>query len=140
MPPISLRRVQRIAEFREALREFESHSADAVRAAGLTPQRYLLLLFIKSAHDGSERASFTELKDRLRLSANTVTELVGRCEEAGLVRRESAEHDQRVVYLSLSREGERRLLAAIAETDDMRRQLTNAFASLVSGFETANRR
>ena len=38
------------------------------RAAGLTPQRYLLLLMIKGAPDGSEQSTVTELAERLQLA------------------------------------------------------------------------
>jgi DNA-binding MarR family transcriptional regulator len=130
-------KVMRLAAFRAALREFQSHSDEVARHAKLTPQRFLLLLFIKGAPDGSERATFTQLKDRMRVSPNTVTELVARSEEAGLITRERAAHDQRVVYLSLTPEGERRLDAAIARNDGNRRHLTDAFDALVEGFRSA---
>jgi len=133
----SLQRVMRIAEFRAALREFQSHSEQAARRVGLTPQRYLLLLFIKGAVDGSERATFTQLKHRMRVSANTMTELVARTEEAGLVQREGATHDQRVVYLSLTTEGERRLADALAHNEDSRHQLVAAFEALIPSFREA---
>jgi|SRR4051794_16793458 DNA-binding MarR family transcriptional regulator len=130
----------RLAEFRGALRAFASHSEQAARRSGLTPQRYLLLLFIKGAPDGSERATFTQLTERLRLSANTVTELVARAEQAGLVRRSAAKHDQRVVFLALTAEGERRLAAAVGESDGYRHELMAAFDALASSFRTATRR
>ena len=49
--------VQRVAEFRAALRRFQARSDQAARSADLTPQRYLLLVTIKGAPDGSERAT-----------------------------------------------------------------------------------
>jgi DNA-binding MarR family transcriptional regulator len=135
-----LRRIMRIAEFRAAVRAFERHSEHVARRWDLTPQRYLLLLFVKGAADGSQRVSLTQLTQRLQLGANTVTELVARAEQAGLVQREQAEHDQRVVFISLTREGERRLLGALRESDDLRRELAAAFESLVAGFHSARRR
>ena len=56
------------------------------RAAGLTPQRYLLLLMIKGAPGGDEQSTVTELSERLQLAQSTVTELVSRAEEIGLRR------------------------------------------------------
>src|ERR671938_1245493 len=97
------------AEFRAALRQFLRRSERVARAAGLTPQRYLLLLMIKGARDGSEQSTVTELADRLQLAQSTVTELVSRAEEAGLVEREQSAADGRVAHLRLSPEGERRL-------------------------------
>ena len=79
------------------------------QASGLTPQRHLLLVMIKGAPDGSERATVTQLAKRLRLAQTTVTDLVRRAEHAGLIEREQSERDARVVILRLSEEGERRL-------------------------------
>src|SRR5436190_8394261 len=98
-----------VAEFRAALRGFLRGTEQKARRAGLTPQRYLLLLMIKGAADGSERSTVTELSERLQLAQSTVTELVRRAEEAGLVEREPSRLDGRVAHLHLSGEGERRL-------------------------------
>ena len=76
------------------------------RESGLTPQWHLLLLQIKGAPDLSERATVTELADRLQLAQSSVTELVARVEQAGLVRREPSSEDGRVVYLRLTKAGE----------------------------------
>jgi len=136
---IPLKRIVRTAEFRAALRLFQWQSETVSRGWGLTPQRYLLLLSIKGAPDRSQRLSFSQLVERLRLSANTVTELVARAEDAGLVRRERAEHDQRVIFLSLTDEGERRLAGALADSDVHRRELASAFDDLVASFDAAQR-
>src|SRR5689334_24978863 len=90
---LSLERVIEIAEFRARLRAFLRHSEHVARRWDLTPQRYALLLAIKGAPDGSEQLTVTELARRLRLSRNSVTELVARAEEVGLVRRTQADHD-----------------------------------------------
>ena len=58
----------RVAEFRGALRRFLRTSERTARACGLTPQRYLLLLMVKGAPDGSERSTVTELEERLQLA------------------------------------------------------------------------
>lgn len=134
-----LERVIHIAEFRAGLRTFLRHSERVVRNWGLTPQRYMLLLSIKGAPDGSERMSLTRLAERMKLSRNTVTELAARTEAAGLVEREPHESDQRVVYLRLTDEGERRLQGALAESDEYRRELIHAFEELAKTFELAAR-
>src|SRR5205809_5533875 len=97
------------AEFRSALRRFLRRSERMARASGLTPQRYLLLLMIKGAPDGRERSTVTELAERLQLAQSTVTELVRRAEETGLLERERSSADGRIAYLRLSAEGEQRL-------------------------------
>src|SRR5207253_2854006 len=100
------------AEFRSALRRFMRRSERVARASGLTPQRYLLLLMIKGAPDGSGQSTVTELAVRLQLAQSTVTELVGRAEDAGLVERRQSSDDARVAHLRLTPEGERRLDSA----------------------------
>jgi DNA-binding MarR family transcriptional regulator len=67
-----------VADFRTALRRFLRRSERVARAAGLTPQRHLLLLMIKGAAGGTEQTTVTELADRLQLAQSTVTELVRR--------------------------------------------------------------
>ena len=93
-----------VAEFREALRRFLRRSERVARASGLTPQRHLLLLMIKGAPDGSEQSTVTELAERLQLAQSTVTELVRRAEETGLVEREQSPADGRVAHLRLTDE------------------------------------
>lgn len=123
----SLERIRQIAEFRTALRAFQHRSERAARSCGLTPQRYLLLLLIKGAPDDSETLTMGELADRLKLSANSVTELANRAEDAGLVEREYSETDGRLTYLRVSAEGERRLQKALALSDGDRDELARAF-------------
>lgn len=119
-----------VAEFRAALRRFLRRSERVARQSGLTPQRYLLLLMIKGAPGGEERSTVTELSRRLQLAQSTVTELVRRAEETGLVEREPSLTDARVAYLRLSPEGERRLELSFTGLETERRQLREAFAHL----------
>src|SRR5256885_16597524 len=119
-----------VAAFRAALRSFMRESELGARASGLTPQRYLLLLMIKGAPDGSERATVTDLAERLGLAQSTVTELVSRAEEIGFVERAQSEEDGRVAYLRLTEEGERRLAAAFTRLAVERARLRDAIAEL----------
>jgi DNA-binding MarR family transcriptional regulator len=64
---------------------------------------------IKGAPGGTQRSTVSELCERLQLAQSTVTELVQRAEEAGLVRRAPAQDDGRIAYLTLTPEGEQRL-------------------------------
>ncbi len=137
---LPLDRIVHVAEFRASLRAFLSASETVSRHWGLTPQRYLLLLMIKGAPDRRERLSFTALSRRLQLSRNTVTELCARAEEEGLIARERAEHDRRMVYLRLTREGERRLRGALVESDEHRRDFARVFRRLSGAFWEAGRR
>ncbi|MGB8004044.1 MAG: MarR family transcriptional regulator [Gaiellaceae bacterium] len=125
--------VMRAAAFRAALRSFLRESEHIARKNGLTPQRYLLLLMIKGAPDGSERATVGELGERLQLAQSSVTELVQRAEEAGLVERAQSEDDARVAHLSLTDEGERRLRGAFTALELEREQLRQAVSTSDAG-------
>jgi DNA-binding MarR family transcriptional regulator len=121
-----------VAEFRAALRGFMRTSERNSRAAGLTPQRYLLLLMIKGAPDGSEQSTVTELAERLQLAQSTVTELVSRAEEIGLVERSRSSDDGRIAILRLTAEGEQRLEATFTSNERERQALADAFRHLQS--------
>ena len=122
--------VAAVAEFRAALRRFMRVSERNARGAGLTPQRYLLLLMIKGAPNGTEQSTVTELAERLQLAQSTVTELVGRAEENGLVERERSSDDGRIAHLRLTPEGERRLADSFTSNSVERTALREAFAHL----------
>jgi DNA-binding MarR family transcriptional regulator len=122
--------VMATAQFRAALRQFLRRSERIARQSALTPQRYLLLLMIKGAPGGSQRSTVTELSDRLQLAQSTVTELVRRAEEAGLIEREQSSTDARVAHLRLTAEGERRLALAFTQSATERAQLRDAIAHL----------
>jgi DNA-binding MarR family transcriptional regulator len=123
----------RVAEFRAALRVFLRKAEQNARKSGLTPQRYLLLLMIKGAPSGRETSTVTELAERLQLAQSTVTELVSRAEEIGLVAREQSDADGRVTNLRLTPEGERRLMLAFMTNEQEREELRAAIAHLDSG-------
>jgi DNA-binding MarR family transcriptional regulator len=119
-----------VAEFRAGLRRFLRRTERIARQSGLTPQRYLLLLMVKGAPDGSEQSTVTELSERLQLAQSTVTELVSRAEETGLIEREQSQADARVAHLRLTEEGERRLMLAFTGLATERSNLRNAFTHL----------
>ena len=102
----------RTAAFRTELRRFLRRTDAVAAEAGLTAQRYDLLLMLKSAGAGREGVRVTELCDLLQLQQTAVTELVKRAEEAGLLARRSSPDDRRVSLLVVTPEGERRLLKA----------------------------
>ena len=120
----------RVADLRAAIRRFLRRTEKIARANGLTPQRYLLLLMIKGAPDRSQRSTVTELAERLQLAQSTVTELVGRAEEAGLLVRAPSGVDGRVAYLRLTPEGERRLAHVFEGLQTERKHLLATLANL----------
>jgi DNA-binding MarR family transcriptional regulator len=121
----------RIASFRAALRGFERAAEEAARAAGLTPQRYLLLLMVSGAPDGSGRTTVGALADRLQLAGHTVTGAVGRAVAAGLLAREPCPQDRRRTWISLTDEGERRLERVVDALTAQREELAAALDELL---------
>ncbi len=121
--PITKDEVLQAAEFRRQLRRFQAHGDAGVRQAGLTPQRYLLLLTVKGAPDGSETRSIGQLSDDLQLAQSSVTELVDRAEAAGPGVRATGAADARPVLGRLHPAGEERLMAALVAVRAEREQL-----------------
>lgn len=120
----------RVAEFRGALRRFTRETERVARDCEITPAWYLLLLQIKGAPDLSERATVSELTVRLQLAQSSVTELVSRADQAGLLEREPSTKDARVVFLRLSAEGERRFARAFRTLAAERQALRETIAGL----------
>jgi DNA-binding MarR family transcriptional regulator len=85
---------------------------------------------IKGADDRSERSTVTQLAERLQLAQSTVTELVSRAEEAGLVTRARSTADGRIAHLRLTGEGERRLAESFTSNERERQALRDAFTHL----------
>ncbi|HKV66902.1 MAG TPA: MarR family transcriptional regulator [Gaiellales bacterium] len=124
--------LRRAAAFRAALRGFSSRTEQVAAAAGLTPQRYDLLLTVRAAPD--EVSTVTDLSRQLRLRQTAVTELVNRAEEAGLVRRAPSPQDGRVTLIRLSAKGERRLMLAFEGLRDERAQVRRALREVGARF------
>lgn len=95
-----------LAAFRAALRRFTAFSAEAARAAGLTPRQHQALLAIKGA-PGRETLAIGEIAAELMIRPNTAVELVDRLAELGLVRRGVDPDDNRRVHVGLTDRGER---------------------------------
>lgn len=130
-PKVSGAELERAAAFRSALRRFLARTNEVSASAGLTSQRYDLLLAIKTG-DG-EASTVGELAKTLSLPQPAVTELVKRAEEAGLIER-SVGADRRVSVLRLSGEGDDRLMRAFVTLRDERRQLAEAMSALDVSF------
>ena len=102
---------ENVAALRIALRRFLHETHRITRAHGLTPQRYDLLVVIRGSESGS--LNITELAERLSLAPHSVTELVDRAEEIGLVQRADDRADRRVARVKLAPEGTKRLDRAL---------------------------
>jgi len=102
------------AQFRRQLRQFERFGEEVAAKHGITLAQYQVLLQTKGM-PGRSWALVGELAEALMLKHHTAVELVGRCENAGLVLRERAEDDQRKVRVTLTPLGERKVQAIASE-------------------------
>jgi DNA-binding MarR family transcriptional regulator len=114
--------LERVAAFRAELRRFLLRTNAVAAQAGLSSQRYDLMLMIRSA--GELRV--TELCDLLQLQQTAVTQLVKRTEEAGLIVRRPSPEDGRVWLLRLTEVGEERLQAVLSALREEGGELTKA--------------
>jgi DNA-binding MarR family transcriptional regulator len=100
-----------LAAFRQALRKFQHHSDENVRAAHLTPQQHQALLVLKGGYPGKAEITVTDLADALLLKHHSAVELVGRLVKAGLVARRQSGADRRRVMISVTPAGDEVLLS-----------------------------
>ena len=94
-----------LAEFRYQLRRFLRHMEEEVRHFGINPQQYQLVLAIKGLPK-SQVPTISCLADRMQLNHNSMVELVDRCEERNMLRRQRSSSDRRQVTLALTPDGE----------------------------------
>ena len=118
------------AALREQLRRFDQASERTLRRHGLTRERYELLLAIKSAESCGSPATVSELTNTLGVAQVSVSQLVRRVEDAGLLTREVSPVDARVRYLKLSGQGERQLARAVLDLAEEREKLAAVLAQL----------
>jgi DNA-binding MarR family transcriptional regulator len=91
--------------------------ADSLKAYEITPTQYNVLRILRGA--GQEGLCRNDIRDRLVTPVPDVTRLLDRMEEGGLVERERAESDRRLVTTRITREGLamlKRLDGPVAET------------------------
>jgi DNA-binding MarR family transcriptional regulator len=100
-----------LAAFRQALRKFQHHSDENVRAAHLTPQQHQALLVLKGGYPGNAEITVRDLADALLLKHHSAVELVGRLVKAGLVARRQSRADRRRVMISATPAGDEVLLS-----------------------------
>jgi DNA-binding MarR family transcriptional regulator len=126
----SLEDYRAAAALRAGLRRFSQISDQALRRHGLTTERYELLLAIKSFEERSTPTTVSELARALGVAQVSVTQLVRRVEDAGLLTRGVSSTDGRVRYLRLTKRGERQLAKAVVDLAEERARLTSILAAL----------
>jgi DNA-binding MarR family transcriptional regulator len=118
------------AALREALRIFQRRTELVAAQHDLTPRMYQLLLMVKTGRADGERATLGELEQRLQLATSTITELVVRAQDRGLVRRELDPERRGAIRIGLTAVGKKRLAAACSDLGDERRRLADLLANL----------
>lgn len=110
-----------LAAFRFAIRSYLRFSEETVRAHGISPQQYQLMLAL-AGFPGREWATVKELAERLQLRHHSVVELINRAQQQDLVARTADPDDARVVRVVLTAAGERALgLLSALHRDELQR-------------------
>jgi DNA-binding MarR family transcriptional regulator len=134
-PLLTKRDFEAISELRYQIRRFLRFSEQAVRAAGITPLQYLLLLHLRG-FPGRDSPTVGELAERLQSHHHGAVALVARCEALGLVAKRAGRTDRRRVEVRLAPKGERKLNELVllhrAELQALRRAFGIARLAAVS--------
>lgn len=99
--------------FRTRLRQFLAWSAERAAEQGLTPAQHQLMLAVRGHHD-RRGPTIGEVATYLLIRHHAAGGLANRVQALGLVIRRPDPHDARVVRLTLTPEGERRIAALSA--------------------------
>jgi DNA-binding MarR family transcriptional regulator len=128
--PLEADEVLAIAHFRFALRRFEQTTDAIIRKCGLTPQRYLLLLAVCSGSADGGTATVSGIGRDLQMPQTTVTDLVARAVDVGLLEKAAVADDGRIARITLTDEAHARLTRTVRrlqrERTDLRRALIEA--------------
>lgn len=136
---VSTATIRELARFRYELRRFLRFSERAARQAGVTPQQHQLLLGV-AGYTGRGWATISELAEFLQERHNAVVGLVDRACRAGLVGKQTARSDRRVVRVQLTPRGRKILqqLSALHRRELLRFQAVGGAAG--AGATRENRR
>ena len=113
-----MRSADALTAIRRILRAAEFASRDLARRSGLTPSQVVVLQIISRGDEIGAGA----ISDAARLSQATVTALLDKLEERGLIKRKRGSDDRRRVSVKLTAKGR----GALADTPDV---LQNRFAA-----------
>ena len=118
------------AVLRAGLRQFGHASARTLRGTATT-ERYEVSRCSRSTTPATRASGARPCRTspaRWALPSSSVTQLVRRVEDTGLLRREVSTTDARVRYLRLTSRGERKLAQAVAELSEERERLAQFLA------------
>src|SRR5260370_33001407 len=112
--PLQQLEYESLAEFRYQIRKFLRHMDKEVRAVGINPQQYQVLLAIKGLPAEKQR-TVGAIAERLQGNHNSMVELLNRCEERELITRTRSDADRRRVELTITPRGDE-LLCSLARS------------------------
>lgn len=121
---------QRLLAFRILLRRFDQWSTRKALDSGLTHAQHQLLLAIRG-HADHRGPTVGQVAEDLLVRHHTAVELANRTEELGLIARTRDPDDRRVVRLTLTAKGKRRIRSLSAAHLDELRQLAPVLNALV---------
>jgi DNA-binding MarR family transcriptional regulator len=115
----------RLARFRYALRRFLHFSEAQARAAGVSPNQYQLMLFVRASPGPP---AIADLAERLQIEHQSAVGLLDRCVRAGLVLRQRDRADARRVRVALTPHGAALLARLVSAHSPEFRRLSAALA------------
>lgn len=104
-PPLTDADYRDQADFRCAVRRFLSFAEKQARAAGVTPQQYVLLLVVRG-HAGYPNVTIGNIAEMLQVRHHSASLLVDRSVKRGLLHRRGDTVDRRRAFVSLTDEGQ----------------------------------
>ena len=119
------------AELRIRLLSFQRRTEEITRHHGITPERYLLLLLVRTTAIEGRPSSISSLCEPLQMTQSSVSRLVAGAVSAGLVHRQLDSSDRRRGYLHLTQEGAARLDAVFHDLGPERVKLAAALSDAV---------
>ena len=122
----------RLLDLRTGLRVFLHWSEEQAADAGLTAAQHQLLLAVRG-HPGPP--TIGDIAESLLLKQPSATELVDRAERAGLVARSADQADRRVVHVSLTPRGRRKLEALSRLHLDELHRLAQRIGPIIAGLD-----
>lgn len=97
-----------VTALRRIIRATDMRSKQLARESGLTPPQFMIL----STIDRLGAVAISRIAKEVNLTQATITSVLDRLEQKGLVRRLRSEQDKRIVHATLTEEGERMVKAA----------------------------
>ena len=135
---INLHDIEALAEFRYNIRLFLRASEQLLKNAGLKPQQYQLMLYVKAAGN-NQPSTIGYVAERLQIQHHSTVELADRLSGKGLIKRKRGGEDRRQVILELTPKGEKILKElALYHREELRSNvpgLVGALKKVLSGVQ-----